>query len=219
VLNRSAGRTRLFATDEDFLAFQRIIIAALERHPLRLLSYCLMQNHWHFVAWPKKEGELTAFFRWLTHTHAMRWRVAHHNVGYGPLYQGRFKSFPIQKDQHLLTVCRYVERNPLSAGAVERAEQYRWSSLYARGHGEDPMRPLLCDWPVQRRADWVEHVNLPLTRNEQLKIEMSLKRGRPFGSDKWIQTTVQKLDLGHTLRREGRPSGKGDRTANNEHDN
>ena len=62
----------------------------------------------------------------------MRWRVAHHTVGYGHVYQGRFKSFPIERDEHLLTVCRYVERNALTAGAAKRAEDWRWSSLYVR---------------------------------------------------------------------------------------
>src|SRR3954465_3040763 len=92
VLNRAAGKVRLFASDEDFEAFQRVMVEASRRHPIRILSYCLMPNHWHFVAWPERDGQLTPFFRWLTHTHAMRWRVAHRTVGYGPLYQGRFKS-------------------------------------------------------------------------------------------------------------------------------
>src|SRR5947209_773104 len=107
VLNRAAGQMKMFRRDADFLAFQNLIAEAVERHPLRILSYCIMGNHWHFVAWPRRDGELTAFFRWLTHTHAMRWRVAHHTVGYGHLYQGRFKSFPVQPAaEHLRAVCR-----------------------------------------------------------------------------------------------------------------
>src|SRR5271166_4018901 len=68
------------------------------------------------------DGQVTAFFRWLAHTHAMRWRVAHRTVGYGHLYQGRFQSFPVQSDEHLLTVLRYIERNAVGAGLVARAE-------------------------------------------------------------------------------------------------
>src|SRR5688572_3372106 len=85
VLNRAVGRIHLFRKDADFLAFQRIMIDAHQRFGLRICSYCVLANHWHFVPWPTHDGELTAFFRWLTHTHAMRWRVAHHTVGYGPL--------------------------------------------------------------------------------------------------------------------------------------
>ena len=190
VLNRSAGRTKLFRTDQDFLAFQRVMLEALDRHPMLLLAWCFMENHWHFVAFPRNDGQLTDFFRWLTHTHAMRWRVAHHTVGYGHLYQGRFKCFPIQTDEHFLTVCRYVERNPLTAGAVRRAEDYRWSSLHARHHHDPQMLPALSPWPVPRRRDWAEHVNQPITRTELLKLEQSLSRGRPFGTDRWTTATA-----------------------------
>src|SRR5258707_6113475 len=83
-----------------------------------VLSYCLMPNHWHLVLWPETDGELTDFVRWLTHTHTMRWHAHYHSSGTGHLYQGRFKSFPIQADDHLYTVLRYVERNALRANLV-----------------------------------------------------------------------------------------------------
>ena len=88
VLNRSVGRMTLFRRDADFQAFNRLILEAHQRHPVRILSWCVMSSHWHWVVWPRRDGELTAFFRWLTHTHVMRWRVAKRTVGYGPLYQG-----------------------------------------------------------------------------------------------------------------------------------
>ena len=96
VMNRAAGRMRMLKTPEDFAAFERIMREAHARCPLRILSYCLLGNHWHIVAWPREDGDLTAYFRWLTHTHARRWRVAHNTVGDGHLYQGRYKSFPVQ---------------------------------------------------------------------------------------------------------------------------
>ena len=104
VLNRANARLPIFHKDGDFAAFERIIIEAHQRFALQICSYCILSNHWHFVAWPKADGDLTAFFRWLANTHAMRWRVAHHTVGYGHLYQGRFKSFPVERDGHFLTV-------------------------------------------------------------------------------------------------------------------
>ena len=118
VLNRSVGKRHLFGKDADFEAFQRVLIQAHQRHPIRILSYCVLSNHWHFAVWPDADGQVTAFFRWLAHTHAMRWRVAHRTVGYGHLYQGRFQSFPVQSDEHLLTVLRYIERNAVGAGLV-----------------------------------------------------------------------------------------------------
>ena len=85
VRNRSVGKMHLFGKDADFEAFQRVMIEAHQRHPIRILSYCVLSNHWHFAVWPDADGQVTAFFRWPAHTHAMRWRVAHRTVGYGHL--------------------------------------------------------------------------------------------------------------------------------------
>jgi putative transposase len=210
VLNRSVGRMNMFRRQGDFQAFLRIIAEAKERHPIDIFSYCILSSHWHFVVLPKGDGELSAFFRWLAHTHAMRWRVSHDTVGYGHLYQGRFKSFPVQSDEHLLTVCRYVERNALSAGLVEKAQDWRWSSLWTRLHGSDEEKALLSDWPVARPADWLNWVNKALTPREMDRLATSLKRDRPFGSETWTARIVKRLGLDHTIRPEGRPKKKRD---------
>jgi putative transposase len=205
VLNRSVGKMHLFGGDADFEAFQRVTIEAHQRHPIRILAYCVLSNHWHFVVWPDADGQVTDFFRWLAHTHAMRWRVAHRTVGHGHLYQGRFKSFPVQSDEHLLTVLRYVERNALGAGLVDRAEDWRWSSLWARRRGDRSIRALLAPWPVERPRDWIQRVNAPLSARELGRLRVSIERGRPFGDDRWIKRTAGELSLEHTMRSEGRP--------------
>ena len=90
----------MFRKESDFEAFERVMVEAHLRQPIRILSYCVLSNHWHFVAWPDEDGQLTDFFRRLAHRHAIGWRVSHRTVGYGHLYQGRFKSFPVQSDDH-----------------------------------------------------------------------------------------------------------------------
>jgi putative transposase len=204
---------RLFAQDADFEAFQRVMIEAHRRHPIRILSYCILSNHWHFVVWPQTDGEVTDYFRWLAHTHAMRWRVAHRTVGSGHLYQGRFKSYPVQSDAHVLTVLRYVERNALGAGLVERAEQWRWGGLWARVHGGDAVKAILAPWPVERPKDWRRRVNTPLSAQELRRLRLSIERGQPYGEDGWVQRTAQELGLEHTIRPEGRPPKRSDPSA------
>ena len=135
-----------------------------------------------FAVWPDADGQVTAFFRWLAHTYAMRWRVAHRTVGYGHLYQGRSKSFPVQSDEHLLTVLRYIERNAVGAGLVTRAE--RWSGLWARMHGADAIKAILSPWPVERSVDWTDRVNAPLSAKEFGRVRVSIERGRPFGEQR-----------------------------------
>ena len=205
VLNRTAGRFRCFRGRGDFDAFQRIMLEAHKRFPLRVCSYCIMPNHWHFVPWPKRDGELTEFFRWLAHTHAMRWRVAHNTVGYGHLYQGRFKSFPVEADDSLLTVCRYVERNALTAGLVQRAEDWQWSSLWTRMHPDSEMNSLLSDWPTDIPQNWIELVNQPLTSKEIDRVRISINRDRPLGTERWVRQAARRMGLEQTLHAEGRP--------------
>jgi putative transposase len=115
VLNRSNGRWPLFDKPGDYEAFERVLAEAQQEHPLPLLAYCVLPNHWHLVVAPEADGDLSRFVGWLTLTHTQRWHAHRHTAGNGHLYQGRFKSFAIQADEHLLTVCRYVERNPLRA--------------------------------------------------------------------------------------------------------
>jgi putative transposase len=208
VLNRSVARLPLFRKEADYAAFERIMGEALERHPTRLLAWCLMRNHWHFVIWPREDGELTAFVRWLAHTHAMRWHVAHGTVGCGHLYQGRFKSFPVQRDEHFLTVCRYVERNALTAGVVKRAEDWRWGSLWARKQGDERQKAWLTEWPVDRPRGWTGVVNEAFSVKEQETLRTCITRNRPFGDAMWQTRTANRLGLGHTLRTEGRPRRK-----------
>jgi putative transposase len=207
VLNRAAGRARILRREADFEAFERVMIEAHRRFPLRLCAWCILPNHWHFVPWPERDGQLLEFFRWLAHTHAMRWRVAHHSVGDGPLYQGRFKSFPVEPDDEaFLIVCRYVERNALSAGLVRRAQDWRHGSLWVRAHGSAELRAVLHnDWPVERPRNWMDRVNAKLTPREIERVRTSILRGRPLGEPRWVERTAARLDLMHTLRREGRP--------------
>ncbi len=141
----------------------------------------------------------------------MRWRVAHRTVGYGHLYQGRFKSFPVQRDDHLLTVLRYIERNPLGAGLVARAEEWPWCSLWARAHADVALKAILSRWPVERPADWEDRVNAALSAQELRRLRSSVARGRPFGAEDWVMRTVGERGLPPTILPEGRPPTGSDR--------
>jgi putative transposase len=217
VLNRANGGLRLFKKEADFAAFERIISQAHERIPLRILGYVVMSNHWHFVVWPRRgQGEMVStFFRWLTITHAQRWHSHHGTAGMGHVYQGRFKSFPVASDEHLFTVLRYVERNPLRAQLVSRAEDWRWGSLYRRARGTLQERDLLSEPPIPLRREWIDHVNLPQTDAEAAAVRESIVRGRPLGPMEWQVKIAGQLGLEHTFRSQGRPRKEptpGDRT-------
>ncbi len=210
VLNRRVGRQKLFAKPGDYEAFLQVLDEAHERHPLRVAAFCLMPNHWHLVLWPRQDGELAPWMQWLTTTHMRRWHAHHGTRGTGPLYQGRYKSFPIQTDRHFLTVCRYVERNPLRARLVQRAENWAWSSIGRRDRREASDWLLaLQDWPVRPPASWKAFVNRAETAAELAALRTSVNRGAPFGETGWQQRTAAKLNLESSLRPPWRPKRAG----------
>jgi REP element-mobilizing transposase RayT len=87
-LNRAVARLPLFEKEGDYEAFERVVQETHQRTPTRILAYCVMPNHWHFVLRPKGDGELTRFLRWLTHTHTMRWHAHHSHDRHGPPVPG-----------------------------------------------------------------------------------------------------------------------------------
>ena len=130
MLNRGNARAEVFHKADDYAAFLRLIPLGVERLPMRILAFCLMPNHFHLVLWPCDDGDLGRFMQWLLTSHVRRYHRHYHTSGH--VWQGRFKAFPIQQDEHLVAVLRYVERNPLRAKLVRRAENWTWSSLHER---------------------------------------------------------------------------------------
>ena len=204
-VNRAVARLALFEKDGDYAAFERVLALALAKHPIRLLGYCVMPNHWHFVLWPEAAGQLTAFLRWLTHTPTQRWHAHYHTAGTGHLYQGRFSAFPIEEDAHFLAVLRYVERNPLRACLVPRAEAWLWSSLRRRLGFDAAVLLPLHPGPVSLPRDWLARVNRAQSAAELEAVRRSLKRSQPYGSDAWQRQTAMRLGLEYTLQPQGRP--------------
>ena len=120
VLNRANNRDRIFETAGDYLAFLRVLCDSLDKKPMRILSYCLMPNHWHLLLWPRKDGELGEFLQTVTTTHVRRWRLHRQSVGSGHLYQGTYKSFPVEADDHFYTR-RPLRGTERAAGGPRRA--------------------------------------------------------------------------------------------------
>jgi putative transposase len=205
VLNRRVGRLALFEKPADYLAFENILKEAHDRTDVRIAAYCLMPNHWHLLLWPRSDGELSEVMRWITVTHTQRWHAHHHSSGSGPVYQGRFKSFPVQTDEHFITVARYVERNALRAKLVDRGEEWRWSSLFQFKQNGAPGFNFLTQWPMERPQNWIEFVNAPDNASELDDLRSSAQRGRPFGNEDWVMIIAKRLGLESTMKSRGRP--------------
>ncbi len=195
VMNRGVKRAVLFENNDDYFAIEDLIAEASRRFGVRIFCYCIMPNHWHLVACVDADGELSRFMHWLTGLHARRWHEAHGNVGTGAVYQGRFKAIPVQCDEHFLRACRYVEANPVRASLVTTAVDWR----RLRHYDSD----FLVEWPVLRPAGWVADLDAA-AEEETADIRRFINRSAPFGGERWVRTTAEKLGLDKSLRR-GRP--------------
>jgi putative transposase len=204
-LNRANRQATIFQKESDYVAFEGILTDAVERSDVELMAYCLMPNHWHLVLRPTVDGGMSRFCQWLTLTHTQRYNAHYGTTGLGHLYQGRYKSFPVQDDEHFLTVCRYVERNAYSAELCDAPQRWRWGSLYRWKHGTLAEKKLLARWPIPRRPNWCDWVQTALSENELKRLRWSVKRGAPFGDESWIESTARRYNLEMTLRPRGRP--------------
>jgi len=201
VLNRGNGRNDVFHKPDDFLAFVKLMREAHEKVPMRLVGFCLMNNHFHLVLWPHKDGDLSRWMQWLMTAHVRRYHSHYHSSGH--VWQGRFKAFPMQADDHYFTVLRYVERNPLRANMVKRSQDGEWSSLLPNARsGPDG---LLCEGPLPKHSQWTRFVNGAETQAELKALRHSLSRGTPFGDSTWQPSTAIQLGLESSLRPRGRP--------------
>lgn len=173
VVNRGNDKRPLFERAEEFEEFLQLVTWAKVLCPVRIVAYCVMSNHWHFVFWVEVEWDVSAFLHRLTTTHAKRWRQRTRTVGLGHVYQGRFKASRIFSERYYFNCLRYVERNALQAGLVHSAKDWRWSSLAERlGNG----RRILDADPAGLPTGWVELVDQPLPDCDSGEIRSSLKR-------------------------------------------
>ena len=201
IINRGNNRQRIFHAPQDYDAFIKYMKEARERHPIKIYAYCLMPNHFHMILMTIQAGDLSKWMQWLMTSHVRRYHTKHKTSGH--IWQGRFKSFIIQKDEHLVTALRYVENNPVRAGLVVQAKDWIWSSH--RELGGFIKRFLTDEPPINLPKNWSNFVNKPLTDKELEKVRTSVVRQCPFGAYEWQMRMSNELGLRSTMNPRGRP--------------
>lgn len=205
VINRAVMRLEIFSTKEEFQLFEKLLASASEETGMRILAYVLMPNHWHLLLHTENDGDLGLFMHRLTNTHTRRVHSLTGTIGHGPIYQGRYKSFLIQNDVHLLTVLKYIERNPVRAGLSSRAEQWQWGSAWRRVRGTSSQKKLLVQLPVPIPEEYQAWINTPESSEELKNVRVSVNKGTPFGKESWQEKMTERFNLRSTLRNPGRP--------------
>ncbi len=205
VINRANGRATIFSNEKEYRHFEALLLEATELTGMRVLAYCIMPNHWHLVLYPHQDKDMSEFMRWLTTTHVRQYRVATKSIGNGHLYQGAYKSFIVQEDKHLVDLIRYVEQNPLRANLVDRAEDWKYCSLYRRQNGTSKEKKLLSPLPTQLPTNYIQSVNEIYDKASLAKIRYSVSKGAPYGGEQWVGKIVKEHQLESTQRNSGRP--------------
>ncbi len=205
IINRATARAQIFFNEEDYLLFESVLEQAQAKFGMRILSYCIMPNHWHLILFPVKDGEISKFMKWLAGTHTQRWHAMHKTAGAGHIYQGRYKSFLVDKDTYLLQLLRYIERNPLRGHLVRKAEKWRWSSLWVRIYGSTEQQKILSPLPIDLPKNYIFWINKKEPDEIIGVIKRSIKRNSPLGGKQWTRKIVKIFKLQSTFRREGRP--------------
>jgi len=147
VTSRGNGKADIYLSDSDRELFLEVLEHVVGRLGWICHAYCLMTNHYHMMIETPK-GNLSQGMRQLNGVYTQRFNIAHGRVGH--LFQGRFKSILVEKDSHLLALCRYIVRNPVAAGMVNTAEQWSWSSFQATAGLADCPELLTIDWVLEQ---------------------------------------------------------------------
>lgn len=182
ITQRGNRRMETFFTDADYLEYLYQMAQWCNRCTVEVWSYCLMPNHIHIIAVPETEDGLR---RAIGEAHRRYTRYINFQKKWkGHLWQGRFASFPMD-EQYTLATARYIELNPVKAGIVKRAEEYKWSSAKAHLCGEDDIlvkvNPLL-----ELHPNWSELLLSHTSEEEDEILRLHERNGRPLGSEAFL---------------------------------
>lgn len=204
VTQRGVHQCDTFVEIQDREVYSRLLRTCCEKYSLAILAYCWMTNHVHLIAVPQYESSLALVLRDANGLYALYFNRKYGFTGH--LWQARFYSCVLDED-HFWSAIGYVERNPVRARMVVRAEEYRWSS--AAAHCLDKPDSLLTPLgPTPRLiSDWSAWLAEEDDGEELKAIRMSTRIGRPFASQSYLEQLER--ELGRTLlpRRRGRRPG------------
>jgi len=199
VIQRGNRRQKVFFSDEDKKAYLRILKEQSEIYGVQYWAYCLMDNHVHLIAVPEKKDSLA---KGLGEAHKRYTRMINFREKWrGFLWQGRFQSTPMDND-YLYKAVRYVERNPIRAKCVKRAEDFRWSS--ANAHVNKVKDGFVSSFYFEAEiADWSKYLREEDDEKEIQEIRKYTQTGRPMGSDIFIKEIEDKYNISVKRRKPG----------------
>ena len=188
IIQRGNRRQKVFFREMDKFVYLKLLKEQCSQFDLRIWAYCLMENHVHLIAVPTNKESLRA----VAETNRRYTCIINRREGWqGYLWQGRFASF-VMDEAYCYHAIRYVENNPVRAGIVKRAEDYRFSSAPYHVYDHNDQLIYHCFWQ-DRIKDWRGYLKENMTGEDSLRLHA--RTGRPLGSEEF------KIKLEHLLGR------------------
>jgi putative transposase len=204
VTQRGNARQVILADDADRIAYLDLLRQYSEMYGLSLLGYCLMSNHVHLIVIPRTAAALSQTLKQSHGRYASYWNARGSSSGH--VWQGRFYSCPLD-DSHVWRALRYVELNPVRAGMVSAAVEWRWSSAAAHCSAATPARMLDLE-PWQKRwtlAEWSEYLAAGESAIDVSALRQCTHTGRPLGTTEFVARLEQTTSRPLAPRKGGRP--------------
>ena len=209
-INRGNNRADVLGPEGERDVFLGDLARTMARYPFALFGYCLMSNHFHLLLKPAPGQSISRILQSLTVAHT--WRHHRRQGTSGHVWQGRFRSPVVQDGDHLLVVLRYIEANPVRAAMVAEPCESTWSSHRCHGAGHaDPLLDSFPEWEQlgrtepERRARWRRKVRGEQPAKEVDGVRSSVRSGRPYGAEDWVEVISHRLGIVREPRRRGRP--------------
>ena len=214
IVQRGHNRQLIFAEPQDYQRYLETLGEFKRHYDVAIYAYCLMSNHVHLLAAPAHPDGLAKLMKRLAGRH-----TRHHNClegRSGTLWEGRYKSSPVDTDAYLLACCRYIELNPVRAQMVDAPEAYTWSSC--RHH----LGLTRCEWldanpcycalgrdEVERQGRYREFLRMAIPAGEWALIREAAQRGQLTGTQRFADEVYAIIGRRIERRGQGRPRIRG----------
>ena len=198
VVQRGNNRQAVFFDDDDYRLYLECLRQAKEKCSCRIYAYVLMTNHVHVLVEPTRERDLGRFMQSVGRRHVRRINAKYGRSG--TLWEGRFKSAVVSRDEYLIVCSRYIEWNPVRAGIVKHPRDYRWSSYQHRALGstdglldQDPWYAGLGGSATERQKAYEAWIAAEIREGEWDNVRAATQRGRVIAREEFQKQVAAKV--------------------------
>jgi putative transposase len=193
IVQRGNNKQTIFFDDADKQIYLELLKKYSKECECHVYAYCLMNNHVHLLLIPQQENSLAKAMQKLSLRYTQIFNEKYDKSG--RLWECRFHSALVDKDEYLLTVCRYIERNPVRANMVNHPKQYKWSSYRINAEGEKHNFVESVWGNDEDRRAYYQFVNQPDDDEEMFKVRKYTANGQPIGTNKFLGQLNRELGL------------------------